>query len=244
MKQPVPKTQILPAGNTLRFALGIADGARSNVWTVFGSKNSDDVYVGARDTLGIAKLSLHQSGKWRRALIKNVALETLPPDVDRVINRWEVPEPFADGWLHAVTITIPSSSIQRKPKPLKNLKRGGSINFYEPDPGSHHVRFDVLIKDADAAPITIENIHAEVGRIKLPGGGAVGVVATEFTAVDDRAKAEIENLRKLSRDHVIETVGIEGFRQYEKPTGAGWGFSNDSGRPVIIDLGDLRDAGI
>jgi hypothetical protein len=65
-------------------------------------------------------------------------------------------------------------------------------------------------------------------------------VATEFTATDDRAEAEIENLRKLSRDHMIENLGIEGFRQYEKPTGAAWGSSNDNDRPIIIDLGDLR----
>ena len=240
MRQPVPETQVLP-GKALRFALGTAEGARSNVWTVFGSKNSDDVYVGARDTLGVAKLSLHQSGKWRRALIENVALETLPPDVDRVINRWEVPEPFADGWLHAVTITIPVSSIQKEPKPLGKPKGGGTVSIYQPDLGSHQVRFDVLIKSVNAASINIENIHSEVGRIRLPSGGCVGVVATEFTALNDQAEADIENLRRRSRDHVIETIGAGGFCQYEKPTGAGRGYSNENGRPVIVDLGDLRE---
>jgi hypothetical protein len=167
MKQPVPETQILPAGGTLRFALGTATGARSNVWRVFGDKNTDDVYVAARDVIRTAKLSLHQSGKWRRALTEQAAPQYLPADVDRALNRWEVPEPFADGWLHAVTVTIPTSSIMRDPKPIKKPKKGGTISFYEPDPGSHQVRFDVLIKSADAAPIQINNIHAEVGRIKL-----------------------------------------------------------------------------
>ena len=68
MKQPTPDTLILPAGGTLRFALGSAHGARSNIWSVIGHQNTDDVYVGARDTLPMAKLSLHESGKWRRAL--------------------------------------------------------------------------------------------------------------------------------------------------------------------------------
>src|ERR1035438_1340044 len=204
MRQPVPETQILTAGGApLRFALGTATGARSTVWTVFGSRNSDDVYVGARDTLPMAKPSLHQSGTWRRALIENAAKKILPADVDRVLNRWEVPEPFADGWLNAVTIIIPSSSIQKNPDPLKK-PRSGTISFYEPDLGSHQVRFDILIKSTDAAPIQIENIQAEVGRIKLPSGGCVGVVATEFTAIDDRAEAEMENLRKVSREFVIE----------------------------------------
>jgi hypothetical protein len=35
-------------------------------------------------------------------------------------------------------------------------------------------------------------------------------------------------------------MGLEEFRKYQKPVGAGWGFDNDDGRPVIIDLGDLR----
>ena len=230
MRQPVPETQILPAGGApLRFALGSATGARSNVWSVFGSKNFDDVYVGARDMLPVAKLSLHESGLWRRAYIKELAVKILPPDEDRVLNRWEPPTPFADGWLHAVSIIIPCSSVQKSPEPLKKKsKKGGSVSFYEPDPGSHQVCFDVLIKSADAVPIKIENIHAEVGRIKLPGGGCAGVVATEFTAVDDRAEAEVESLENVPQLHDREcwrrrisriskagrsNMGIEGRRR-------------------------------
>lgn len=173
MKQPTPDTLRLSAGGTLRFALGSADGSRSNIWTVFGSKNTDDIYVGARDTLPIAKLSLHESGRWRRALTsQGAASHNLPDGVDRVMNRWEVPEPITDGWVHAVSIAIPSSSIQTDPGPLKRPKKG-TINFYELDPGSHQVRFDVLIKSADASELRVENIHAQVGRIQLPSGGCV-----------------------------------------------------------------------
>jgi hypothetical protein len=127
MKQPVPATQILPAGQALRFALGTAEGTRSTIWTVFGSRNSDDVYVGARDALPMAKLSLHQSGRWRRALTQQgAAQQNLSADVDRVFQRWEAPEAFGDGWIHAVTITIPGSSIQAAPPPLKPPKKGSS----------------------------------------------------------------------------------------------------------------------
>lgn len=240
MKQPIPATQILSAGQALRFALGTAEGTRSTIWTVFGSRNSDDVYVGARDALPMAKLSLHQSGRWRRALMQQgAAQQNLPTDVDRVFQRWEVPEAFGDGWIHAVTITIPGSSIQAAPPPVKPLKQG-TINFYQLDPGSHQARFDILIKNAGAPDLRVENIHAQVGRLELPSGGCAWVFATELTAVDHRAEADIENLRNLSRGHMIERLGLEGFQEYEKPVGAGWGFSNDNGRPTIIDLGDLK----
>lgn len=242
MKQPTPDVLSLSPGGTLRFALGSADGPRSNIWTVFGSKNTDDVYVGARDTLPLAKLSLHESGRWRRALTsQEAARQNLPDGIDRVMNRWEVPEPIADGWVHAVSIAIPSSSRQADPGPLKNPKKG-TISFYEIERGSHQVRFDVLIKSAGASELRVENIHARVGRIQLPGGGCVWVYATELVAVDDRAEADVENLRTLSRNQYIEEMGLEEFRQYQRPVGAGWGFSNDDGRPVIIDLGDLRIA--
>jgi hypothetical protein len=98
----------------------------------------------------------------------------------------------------------------------------------------------VLIKNAGAPDLRVENIHAQVGRLQLPGGGCVWVFATELTAKDGRAEADIENLRDLTREHFIQELGIEGFREYEKPVGASWGFSNDNARPMIIDLGDLK----
>lgn len=45
------------------------------------------------------------------------------------------------------------------------------------------------------------------------------VFATELTAVDHQAEADIENLRNLSRGHMIERLGLKGFQEYEKPVG-------------------------
>jgi hypothetical protein len=73
---------------------------------------------------------------------------------------------------------------------------------------------------------------AQVGRLQLPSGGCVWVFATELTAKDDRAEADIENLRNLTREHFIGRLGVQGLREYEKPVGASWGFSNDNARPT------------
>ena len=241
MRQPVPDLLRLPRGGHVRFALGTAEGPRSTVWSIKGAKKFDDVYIGPRDSMGVAKLSLHQSGIWRRAFTSEEALRRdLPDDQDRVMNRWDLPQPIEDGWLHAVSISIPVTSIQEHPPPLKPLRRREKINFYQVQPETHTARFDVLLKRADAPTLNVENIHAQVGRIELPSGGCVWVFATELTAVDGRAEEDIENLRQLTRDQFVRELGLEGFRDYAKPVGLTWGSSNDDGRPVIIDLGDLR----
>jgi hypothetical protein len=240
VRQPIPDVLMLPAGGTLRFALGSADGSRSNVWSVVGHKNTDDIYIGARQVMSAAKLSLHESGVWRRALTSQEAERlNLAEDRDRVLNRWEVPEPFGEGWIYAVTISIPQSSIQANPGPLKSPRKG-SISFYLPEASTHTVRFDVLIKSDGAPSCEIRDIHAHVGRIALPSGGCVHVFASEFDAVDERAEADIENLRQKSRELIISQMGLDGFAEYERPVGSGWGFSNDDGRPTIIDLGSLK----
>jgi hypothetical protein len=156
------------------------------------------------------------------------------------MNRWEVPEPIGEGWIHAVSIAIPSSSIQTNPGPLRRSKNG-AVNFYQIEPGLRQVRFEILIKCANAPELRAENIHAEVGRIQLPSGGCVWVLATEFAAVDGRAAAEIEGLRNHLRNQYINEMGLDAFREYQSPVGTAWGSSDDNGRPVMIDLGDLRE---
>jgi hypothetical protein len=51
----------------IRLAVGDPDGPRSTVWRVWANRRSSDVYVAARVLGGVAKVSLHQSGRWRFA---------------------------------------------------------------------------------------------------------------------------------------------------------------------------------
>jgi hypothetical protein len=239
MRQSPPGPQRLPIGATLRFALGSRNGPRSNTWSVIGGRTSDEVYLAARDVMGTAKLSMHSSGRWRWAMTsKEATRRQLAPGEDRVMGRWEEPAPVAPGWLHAATVCIPSSSLRALP-PEKSPKKG-VISFWSPAPGSGEVWFDIFIRSLDAEQLIMKNIHELVGRIDLPSGGAVLVVGTELLAADDRA-AEISKLRELARKWPIESGDSESFRQMQEPTGAIWSRADD-GRPLIIDLGDLRSA--
>jgi hypothetical protein len=177
VKQTPPGPQFLRAGGKIRFALGSAGGPRSNTWSVIGGKRTADVYLGARDIMGLEKVSLHVSGRWRRAWTPAGAMQQdLPEDADRVMNRWEAPQPIAEGWLHAATVSIPSSSIQPGLGTGKPPGKG-ALSFWDVGPGQREVRFEIVLASAGAPTLNAGNITEAVGRIELPGGGCIWVIA-------------------------------------------------------------------
>lgn len=241
VKQTPPGPQILPAGATLRFAVGSTAGPRSNTWSVIGSKNNGDFYIGARQVLGMAKLSLHVSGRWRRAMTAEEAAKRMVAESeDRVMNRWEPPTPIGDGWVHAATIAVPSSSLRSGLSP-EAKPRKGTVSFWNVEPGRYEVRFSVLIASASAPPLNAHNVIEAVGQIQSPSGGCVWVVGSEFI-ISDEYEAYLAELRRISRELSIEQEGLDAFLERQNPTGAGWG-SDSEGRPVVIDLGDLSFPG-
>jgi hypothetical protein len=190
--------------------------------------------------MGTVKLSLHSSGKWRWAMTsEEVARRQLPPDSDRVIARWDKPAPIAQGWLHAATVCIPASSMGCLA--LDKPPRRGVISFWEPGPGLREIWFDIFIKGSDAPELTLGNVTEPIGRIDLPSGGAIWVIGTEWQVTAER-ETTIRELRAQARAWHVARVGAESFSQMQQPTGAMWGRDDDDGRPVVIDLGDLRCA--
>lgn len=70
---PFPAAQRREPGGSIRWAVGTPDGPRSQSWSLFGSTNHDDVYLGPRCQTGAIKLSLHRSGRWRMAWTEKYA---------------------------------------------------------------------------------------------------------------------------------------------------------------------------
>lgn len=87
--------------------------------------------------------------------------------------------------------------------------------------------------------MTFHNITELVGRMDLPSGGAVWVVGTEW-AVGPEREIVIRGLREQAIAWHIEREGIESFNTLQQPTAAAWGRDDEDGRPIVIDLGDLR----
>jgi hypothetical protein len=244
VRQAPPGPQLLPPRGTLRFALGSSEGLRSNTWSVIGtqsmtgSQTTDEVYLASRYVMGSAKLSMHSSGRWRWAMTsQEAARRQLPPETDRVIVRWNEPLPIAEGWLRAASVCIPATSMRSLPG--KRPPRTGVISLWEPSSDLCEVWFDIFIKRSGALPLTVENITEPVGRIGLPSGGALWVIGTEWPVTKERGAA-IRDLRARARAFYVEREGAESFTQMRQPTGAVWGRDDDDGRPVVVDLGDLR----
>src|SRR5215217_4160780 len=63
------------------------EAPRSQVWSVKGHKNTDDVYLGLRDRMDLVKLSFHR-GTWRLAYTLEAASQVVPDGEDRKIQDW------------------------------------------------------------------------------------------------------------------------------------------------------------
>lgn len=80
----------------LRFAVG-RPGQRSSVWRLWANRGKDDVYVATRQSAGIFKVSLHESGDWRLEWVGDdhgdVWFTTGEGDEPqgRIIDRWSRP---------------------------------------------------------------------------------------------------------------------------------------------------------
>lgn len=168
---PFPAPQRRKPGGSIRWAVGTPGGPRSQSWSLFGSTN-DDVYLGPRSQTGAIKLSLHRSGRWRMAWTEKYAKSVgMPHDVDRVLTRWDPPEEVRPGWRQAVTLLVTPESVAQQPPQDSGL---GKVAFFpapNPDGG---LWFHILIGQPGSELAVTGAV--EIGTLRLPSGGMVGVI--------------------------------------------------------------------
>ena len=136
-KCPWRRLSVLPPGDGWRLAVGSLNG-RSSIWRVTAYRN--DIYITAGGLGQSIKLSLHESGVWRRAYLSEEhaarAGATGMPEFNndpRVVDRWEEPEGAA-GWMHALTVWVPHGHLTPLPDEVENPKK--PITWLaEPDKG-------------------------------------------------------------------------------------------------------------
>ena len=57
----------------VRFAVGDPDGPQSPIWLLWTSRNTSDVFLAASIIADQAKVTFHESGRWRKAFTEKYA---------------------------------------------------------------------------------------------------------------------------------------------------------------------------
>lgn len=97
--------------NTIRVAVGAPNSLQSSIWRFWTQKN--EIYVLARESAKLLKISLHSSGIWRLAYLPERDInDPLIEDNDpRVMWRWQKPKEFKQGWTQCLDVVIPAVPI-------------------------------------------------------------------------------------------------------------------------------------
>jgi hypothetical protein len=197
---------------------------RSSTWSVVGAKRERNVYIGARQAMGHHKLSLHRSGQWRFA--QN---EPKDDEQDRVLMRYTPPPEVAPGWRLAARVLIPTSSL-RTPYVEKSTRDRRPISWWTAPLAGWTMSFNIFLGEQERDDSFTVICAGEVGRIDLPGGCVVWVLADEVNS--SHQESQFQELRRIARES--DAYGSISF-----PTVGAWGTENETGRPIIYDLGDL-----
>lgn len=192
-------------GSSIRVAVVADDGRRSTTWRIWGSKNHDDVYVAGRESAEVVKVSLHESGRWQHGFTTEAVRQgAARPGENRHFHRWDKPEPIAPGITLGLRVLLANSEL-----------RSGEVGRQSKEvivaPPAEHgsgIAIDIYLVDKDCPLEHVEFPRAAlVGRLKLPAGGEVLVMAQDVTLDDEPARlfADIvDRAASIASKHDIE----------------------------------------
>lgn len=191
--------------NTIRFAVGTADGPRSSIWRVW-VESDGSIYVGERYTAGRLKASLHPSGSWRIAFTDSSEAQRLmggADDTDRAFDKFGPSREMALGVRRAFTVVIPWLSVTQ---PRHGKVTEGEVHWLPALPVNHLEEVIVFLTDSAAtARIATwpgaSNMGAKfLGRLGIQNGSTVWVVSWRRAALPEEiakwTKAQVELSQK------------------------------------------------
>lgn len=218
----VPLTEI---GGTLRFAVG-ERGRRSSVWRVWANTTTHDVYIASRTIAGIQKFSLHASGDWRYAFTSQfMATEAGAAWPDRVLDRWQRPEPNEHGHILGPVIIVRAEDVTE----MDDAALKGEIDWVPAPPAGEAVWIQTVFLQPDRW-VSLPRGALPVGLLRLANDEGL-FVAAEKAAVSDQQRATLAHKRSEAEARVPEAArraGEPGLRF------AVFGFDKD-GRRFVWD---------
>lgn len=187
--------------SVVRFRAVAADGRRSTIWRVFAKRGKSDVYLLSRPLGELAKVSLHESGRWRTAFInQDVADRYLVPGADRSFDKFSPPlDEVAPGWVEAYGVLLPDSELQRY-EPEQSTR--AVVELASPGAGQG-IYVSVLLGDPDASPFPRSDGQQEIGSFLLADGRQVLLVA-ETVPVPPNLQEAIEQTRRAARQAAVD----------------------------------------
>ena len=195
----------------LRFMVG-RPGNRSSVWRLWTGRTDDDIYLGDRQSIRFAKMSLHSSGDWRWQWTSPDRQEVMPgnprdpSDQSRILGRWSAPGPNQVGWTHGVSIFVTAADVAAIPG---DLQRDDGTVMIDPPASGWMVEFMLFLVDPDLGGMdmswALEPRGATlqlVGGYQLKSGRSIVVWArtrpTTSALLQQLAKTRREGLARLS----------------------------------------------
>jgi hypothetical protein len=168
----------------VRFAVGDPDGPQSPVWRLWTSRNTSDVFLAARTIADQAKVTFHESGRWRKAFTEKYAGGPNPyvkPGEDRATAKWWRPPEVAPGITRGFFIMVPTSELT---SPKVTFASKPDTVWVPPAPTGRATCLTLffIAPHADIGRITtnigrISSFFQSVGYLSLRNGETVWVVA-------------------------------------------------------------------
>lgn len=186
---------------TIRFCVGTPEEPFSGVWRLV--TNGNDVYLGASgQSMGIFKVSLHQSGVWTLAATKQSGATF--QDGNRRAKKWNRPLEHAKGITRGPSIIVPRTSLGSRKIAAKE-KGKNAIWFDTPGEGEH-VEFSIYFVSEHASTKWNAD-EVEIANIGTKSGDRVILLASKKRSPKDF----IGTCEKLLRDNVFGVDKLEGI---------------------------------
>jgi hypothetical protein len=235
------------ARDAIRICIGPWKGRYSSMWRIWGSSNSDDIYLAVRSLAQSLKISLHQSGDFRAAFTEQYSTKITKEGKDRKFDRafmkWtKIPVP--EGTImQALDIHFPleALSLVTQPRPIKGRKQF----ILTPDEGSLRDNDSVTVK------VLFHRAHPESEVIKR--AFAKQAIMPMFW-VELRNGEYVSFVSQYTKQLPFDLKAAEGqkighmMRDYFKRTGSAVGAKNSNLTmqffrmglpPSVLNLGNL-----
>jgi len=191
----------MPKPESVRFASGCADRPYSGVWRLV--VKNDDVFLGAsKESMGIFKVSLHQSGVWVLAATQQSGATF--QSGNRRAKRWERPLPHKVGVTRGPSVIVPNTSLGARTLPPNEKKE---ILWYPPPPVNGYVEFSLYFVEKGAHTKWTEG-ETLLAEFELKNGGKVVLLAS----AKSMPTGFHETVEKLLRENILRMDDPTGFK--------------------------------